>query len=109
MQEIQVQSLGQEDPLEKEIANHCSILACEIPWTEESGRSAVLGSQKSWTQLSNYTTITINEGLETRRDLPKPQDLKSWNWGLISESLIPETELMVKKTGCNTPKRLFLF
>lgn len=38
-----------------------------------------------------------------------PQDLKSWNWGLSSESLIPETELMVKKTGCNTPKRFFLF
>ena len=35
MQEMQVQSLGQEDPLEKEIAAHSSILAWEIPWTEE--------------------------------------------------------------------------
>ena len=38
MQETQVQSLGQEDPLEKEMATHSSILAWEIPWTEEPGR-----------------------------------------------------------------------
>ena len=36
--ETQVQSLGWEDPLEKEMATHCSILAQEIPWTEEPGR-----------------------------------------------------------------------
>ena len=35
--ETQVQSLGQEDPLEKEMATHASILAWEIPWIEESG------------------------------------------------------------------------
>ena len=38
MQEAQVQSLGWEDPLEKEMATHSSILAWRIPWTEESGR-----------------------------------------------------------------------
>ena len=38
MQETWVQSLGQEDPLEKEMATHSSILAWEIPWTEEPGR-----------------------------------------------------------------------
>ena len=37
MQEPQVQSLGREYPLEEEMATHSSILACEIPWTEESG------------------------------------------------------------------------
>ena len=37
MQETQVQSLGQEDPLEKEMATHSSILTREIPWTEEPG------------------------------------------------------------------------
>ena len=37
MWETWVQSLGQEDPLEKEMATHCSILAWEIPWTEEPG------------------------------------------------------------------------
>ena len=38
MQEMQVQSLGGEDPLEKEMATHSSILAWEILWTEEPGR-----------------------------------------------------------------------
>ena len=37
MQEIRVQSLGQEDPMEKEMTTHSSILAWEIPWTEEPG------------------------------------------------------------------------
>ena len=37
MQEIQVQSLGWQDPLEKEMATHSSILAWRIPWTEEPG------------------------------------------------------------------------
>ena len=53
MQETQVQSLGQEDPLEKGMATHSSILAWEIPWTEEHGGLQSMGSQKSWTQLSN--------------------------------------------------------
>ena len=44
MQETWVQFLGQEDPLEKEMATHSSILAWEIPWTEEPGR---LQSMKS--------------------------------------------------------------
>ena len=48
-QEKQVQSLGQEDPLEKKMATHSSILAWEIPWTEEPGRLQSMGSQKSQT------------------------------------------------------------
>ena len=56
MQETQVQSVGQEDPLEKEMATHSIILAWEIPWTEEPGGLQSLGSQKSQTQWSNYTT-----------------------------------------------------
>ena len=45
-QEIQVRSLGQEDPLEKEMATHASILAWRIPWTEEPGRLQSMGSQR---------------------------------------------------------------
>ena len=44
---------GQEDPLEKEIASHSSILDGEIPWTEKPGRLQSMGSQKSQTQLSD--------------------------------------------------------
>ena len=46
MQETQVQSLGQEDPLEKEMATHSSILAWEIPWMEETGGLSSMGSQR---------------------------------------------------------------
>ena len=54
MWETQVQSLGQEDPLEKEMATHSSILAWRMPWSEEPGRLPSMGSQ-SWTRLSNFT------------------------------------------------------
>ena len=47
MQEKQVRSLGGKDPLEKEMATHSSILAWDIPWTEEPGRLESTGSQES--------------------------------------------------------------
>ena len=46
MQERQVQSLGQEDPLEEEMTAHSSILAWRIPWTEEPGGLQSMGSQR---------------------------------------------------------------
>ena len=46
-QESWVQSVGQEDPLEKRIATHSSILAWKIPWTEEPGGLQSMGSQES--------------------------------------------------------------
>ena len=47
MQETQEeQALGREEPLEKEIATHCSILAWEIPWREEPGGLQSTGSQR---------------------------------------------------------------
>ena len=46
MQETRVQSLGQEDPLEKEMATHSSILAWKIPWMEKPDRLQSMGSQR---------------------------------------------------------------
>ena len=46
MQEKWVQSLGQEDPLEKEMKTHSNILAWRIPWTEEPGGLQSMGSQR---------------------------------------------------------------
>ena len=46
MQETQVQSLGREDLLEKRMANHSSILAWRIPWTEQPGRLQCVGLQR---------------------------------------------------------------
>ena len=47
VQETQVLSLGQEDPLEKEIATHSNTLAWKIPWVEEPGRLQSMGSQRA--------------------------------------------------------------
>ena len=53
VQETWVRSLDREDPLEKERATHSSILAWEIPRTEEPGGLQPMGWQKSWTPLSD--------------------------------------------------------
>ena len=58
MQETWVRSLGQEVPLEKEIATHSSILASKIPWMEEPGRLQSMGSQ-SQTRLSRFTSLYV--------------------------------------------------
>ena len=59
MQETQVRFLGWEDPLEKGMATHSSILAWRIPWTEEPGGLQSMGLQKSWTRLSNQTATML--------------------------------------------------
>ena len=53
MQEIQVRSLGQEDPLEKEMATQSSILAWDIPWMEEPGELQSMKLQKNEIQISD--------------------------------------------------------
>ena len=68
MWETRVQSLGQEDPLEKGMATHSSILAWRIPWTEEFG-GLVHGIAKSWTQLSNSLPFTHTEVLQTQKQI----------------------------------------
>ena len=61
MQETWVQSLGQEDPLEKEMATCSSILAWRIPWTEEPGRLQSMGSQEldMTEQINTQISFTI--------------------------------------------------
>ena len=55
-QEMQVQSLGWEDPLEDEMATHASILAWRIPWTEESGGLQFTGSSRVGHDWAHSTT-----------------------------------------------------
>ena len=64
IQETWVRSLGREDPLEKEMATHSSILAWEIPWAEKPGWATVHGVAKSRTRLSNFT-FTFNQDGQT--------------------------------------------
>ena len=59
MWETQVQSLGQEDPLEKEMATHSSVLAWRIPWTEEPGGFPVHGIARIRHDLATKPLLTI--------------------------------------------------
>ena len=58
IQDNRVQSLGQEDALEKEMATHSSTLAGKIPWKGEPCKLQSMGSQ-SWTQLSDFTSRIV--------------------------------------------------
>ena len=60
MQETRVRSLGQEDPLEKEMVTHSSILAWRIPWMEKPGRLQSMGSQRvrhDWADSFPFTSL----------------------------------------------------
>ena len=66
MQETQVQSLGQKDPLEKEMATHSSTLAYKIPWTEESGGLQSMGLQRVGHHWATSLSFTYGSHLEMR-------------------------------------------
>ena len=59
LRETRVRSLGQEVPLEKEMATHSSTLAWKILWMEEPGRLSVHGVAKSRTRLSDFTFFLV--------------------------------------------------
>ena len=65
-----VLSLGQEDPLQKEMAAHSSILAWEIPWTEEPGRLQFMRLQKTWPNDS--VTKQKENHLTSVKPMPEP-------------------------------------
>ena len=59
---MQVPFLGQEDPLEKEMATHSSILAWKIPWTEEPGGPTYMGFLRVWHDLETEQTHKPEDG-----------------------------------------------
>ena len=70
---MQIQFLRQEDPPEKEMATHSSILAWKILYTKEPGRLQSMGSQKSWTLLSMYAAAAA-KSLQSCPTLCDPRD-----------------------------------
>ena len=68
MQETRVQSLGQEDPLEKEMATYSSILAWRIPRTEEPGRLQSMGSQRVGQDLRFHFSLLYGPTLTSIHD-----------------------------------------
>ena len=75
MQETRVRSLGWEDPLEKEVATHSSILAWKIPWTEEPGRPQAMGLQElDMTEWLNHQPPKVKWSLKTSLPWSCPND-----------------------------------
>ena len=66
MQESWVKFLSLEDPLEEEVATSSSVLAWEIPWTEEPGGLQSIGSQKSRTRVK-YHEVMLNKVLAIKK------------------------------------------
>ena len=77
MWETGVRSLGQEDPLEKEMATHSNTLAWRIPWTEEPGRLQSTGSQRVGTRLRDFTFHFHN--LSSQKKKKKKEHIKMSN------------------------------
>ena len=107
MRETRVRSLGWEDLLEKETATHSSILAWEIPWTEEPGGLQCVGLQKSRTRLSNFTYTHTRASLvpQTVKNLPAMQEtwVQSLGWedpleqGMTTHSSILAWRILVDR------------
>ena len=78
---MQIRSLGQEDPLEKEMATHPSVLAWEISGMEEPGRLQSMGLQKSWTssRLKTTTDKTRESALGFDRDTKPGRGVRKLN------------------------------
>ena len=70
MQEMRVQSLGQEDPMEKRMATHSSIRAWKIPWTEEPGRLQSMGLQRVRHDLVTNTFTAPMSCISGTKKLP---------------------------------------
>ena len=86
MEETRIRSLGQEDPLEKEMAIHSSILAWEIPWTEEPGWATGC-SPKDGKELNMTEQLTLsqssNYGTEKKCSYFKMQRLSKENQSFL--------------------------
>ena len=76
MQESPIQFPGREDPLEKEMETHSSILAWEIPWTEEPGRLPSMGLQRVRCWLSGWAQVNVSTIAFYSR--------LSWSWQILS-------------------------
>ena len=77
MRETWVRALGWEDPLEKEMAIHSGTVAWKIPWTEEPG-TLVYGVAKSWTPLSDFTSLHFIDGIRRCRDCKEWKGLNAF-------------------------------
>ena len=104
MQERQVQSLGREDPMEKDVATLSSILAWRIPWTEEPGGLQSIGSQRvghSWSDLAGTAHILniISTGSQDKGFN------ETFTWFVSTKSWDSRVNLQITPTSLRTRRR----
>ena len=86
MQETWVRSLGWEDPLEKEMATHSSILAWKIPWTEKPGRLQSMGSQRVGQDWATSLHFRVQRASLVAQLVKNPPAMRqTWVWSLGCE------------------------
>ena len=113
--ETWVQSLGREDPLEKEMAIHSSTIASKIPWTEEHGRLQSMGSQrvghdriqKDYPQNSNLNKMKRQRNIQGVKEHDKcpPNQIKEEEIGNLPEK---EFRIMIVKMIQNLENKMEL-
>ena len=108
MRETWVQSLGWEDPLEKEMAIHSSTIAWKIPWTEEPGRLQSMGSQKSdtteWLHIQTSNCAVLSHSVMSDSASPwteEPGGLQSI--GILQAGIL-EWAAMPSSRGSSQPR-----
>ena len=111
MWEIQVWSLGQEDPLKKGMATHSSIVAWEIPWTEEPGRLQSMGLQKFKHNWATNTLVSICN-IPSPKLNSDPGFLNLWEelfpqFQIVSLHLCSESTLLNTKCGSSEEGLIF--
>ena len=107
VQETQVWSLGQEDPLEKRTATHSSILAWRIPWTEKPSRLQPMGSQRAghdWATFTFLSCKTIGQhgpccGAYTRWKTDPPFPFRALSWCVLGEMCLKEVLYSDERKG----------
>ena len=116
MQETRVWFLGQEDPPEKEMATHSSILIWKIPWTEEPGRLQTIRSrvghdlvikpppQQKLTQLCKATLAQLK-----KKKASLPNNIISWSYKKKSVSFVQERNLSLFLRSWDFKSFFFLF
>ena len=100
MQEMQVWSLGQEDPLEEDMATLSSITAWRIPWTEEPDGLQSIGSQRvkhNWSDLAHTQTQDVTSGVSEVRQKESLYDLRlKCNYSFFLISSLPISHSLPK-------------
>ena len=103
MHETWVRSLGQESPLEKEMAIHSSILAWRIPWTEEPGGLQSTGLQSRTQQLTLSLSFKDRLGLKAVLDSwgPRSEIFTPWSW--VSPWILLHPTMLLARSRCVSP------